>query len=177
MVLITHKGWVLYDLPLTCLPLVIGSITFDGVWMKYAPHAPFALRGVSFNVQSREKVGVVGRTGSGKSTLLLALYRMFNLEKGSIYMDNVDIASLTLVKLRRSLSVIPQVRLVLCCLAWESAVLFCCCFSVVLCCFLSTLLWCCYSVLPCCCSVPDYPPPPCSLSGASCLLRQHPCQL
>jgi hypothetical protein len=56
------------------------------------------------------QVGVVGRTGSGKSTLLLALYRMFNLESGSITYDGVNIASLTLLQLRRALSVIPQVR-------------------------------------------------------------------
>jgi ABC-type cobalamin/Fe3+-siderophores transport system ATPase subunit len=57
-----------------------------------------------------KQVGVVGRTGSGKSTLLLALYRMFNLESGSITYDGVNIATLTLLQLRRALSVIPQVR-------------------------------------------------------------------
>jgi hypothetical protein len=51
---------------------------------------------------------VVGRTGSGKSTLLLALYRMFELEKGSIYVDSVEITTLPLRKLRPSLSIIPQ---------------------------------------------------------------------
>ncbi|KAJ9508337.1 hypothetical protein QJQ45_011846, partial [Haematococcus lacustris] len=53
-------------------------------------------------------VGVVGRTGSGKSTLLLALYRMFELEKGNIFVDGANIASMTLRRLRRGLSIIPQ---------------------------------------------------------------------
>jgi ATP-binding cassette subfamily C (CFTR/MRP) protein 1 len=86
-----------------------GVVVYDNVWMKYAPEAPYALKEVSFAIQAGEKVGVVGRTGSGKSTLLLALYRMFNLDLGRILIDNVDIASLTLLKLRRSLSIIPQV--------------------------------------------------------------------
>lgn len=54
-------------------------------------------------------MGVVGRTGSGKSTLLLALYRMFDLEQGRIMVDGVDIAGLPLRRLRRGLSIIPQV--------------------------------------------------------------------
>lgn len=85
-----------------------GHICFDQVVMKYAPHLPPALRGVSFNIKSGEKVGVVGRTGSGKSTLLMALYRMFELESGSITYDGIDVASMTLQQLRRGLSVIPQ---------------------------------------------------------------------
>lgn len=85
-----------------------GNLEFNQVVMKYAPHLPPALRGVSFKVQSGDKVGVVGRTGSGKSTLLLALYRMFNLESGAVTLDGVDISTLTLEQLRRGLSVIPQ---------------------------------------------------------------------
>ena len=48
-----------------------------------------------------EKVGVVGRTGSGKSTLLLALYRMFELGKGRVIIDGVDISTLSLKRLRQ----------------------------------------------------------------------------
>jgi ABC-type multidrug transport system fused ATPase/permease subunit len=64
--------------------------------------------GVTFRLNHSEKAGVVGRTGSGKSTLLLALYRMFELDKGTIRVDGVDVASLALRKLRPSLSIIPQ---------------------------------------------------------------------
>jgi ATP-binding cassette subfamily C (CFTR/MRP) protein 1 len=85
-----------------------GSIVFHSVIMRYAPHLPPALRGVSFDIKSGDKVGVVGRTGSGKSTLLLALYRMFNLDSGRILVDGVDVASLPLQQLRRGMAVIPQ---------------------------------------------------------------------
>ncbi|KAJ9527211.1 hypothetical protein QJQ45_025467 [Haematococcus lacustris] len=85
-----------------------GTVVFDNVWMKYAPSAPFALKGVTFSLAHHDKVGVVGRTGSGKSTLLLALYRMFELEKGNIFVDGANIASMTLRRLRRGLSIIPQ---------------------------------------------------------------------
>lgn len=78
------------------------------VWMKYAPTAPFALKGVTFSLSPQDKVGIVGRTGSGKSTCLLALFRMFELEKGSISVDGADISSMTLHRLRRGLSIIPQ---------------------------------------------------------------------
>eukprot|EP00878_Enallax_costatus_P023403 GHUV01024892.1.p1 GENE.GHUV01024892.1~~GHUV01024892.1.p1 ORF type:complete len:345 (-),score=143.53 GHUV01024892.1:953-1987(-) len=85
-----------------------GTVEFENVWMKYLPSAPYALKGVSFRLNHAEKAGVVGRTGSGKSTLLLALYRMFELDKGTIRVDGVDVASLALRKLRTSLSIIPQ---------------------------------------------------------------------
>ena len=64
--------------------------------MKYGPACPYALKGVSFSVNHSDKVGVVGRTGSGKSTLLLALYRMFELDKGTIIVDGVNVATLKL---------------------------------------------------------------------------------
>mmetsp|Transcript_75324 Transcript_75324/g.152328 ORF Transcript_75324/g.152328 Transcript_75324/m.152328 type:complete len:258 (+) Transcript_75324:2-775(+) len=76
--------------------------------MRYNPTAPFALKGVTFQLDPQDKVGIVGRTGSGKSTCLLALYRMFELGQGSIIIDGVDISSITLNRLRRGLSIIPQ---------------------------------------------------------------------
>eukprot|EP00775_Hariotina_reticulata_P004687 gene4687-4939_t len=85
-----------------------GTVEFDNVWMKYLPSAPYALKGVSFRLNHADKAGVVGRTGSGKSTLLLALYRMFELDKGTIRVDGVDVATLALRRLRTGLSIIPQ---------------------------------------------------------------------
>ncbi|MNT09540.1 putative multidrug resistance ABC transporter ATP-binding/permease protein YheH [compost metagenome] len=53
-------------------------------------------------------MGIIGRTGSGKSTFLQTLFRFIELEGGSITVDGVDIASVPLERLRRSLAIIPQ---------------------------------------------------------------------
>jgi ABC-type multidrug transport system fused ATPase/permease subunit len=77
-----------------------GNIRFEDVWMQYRLDAAWALTGVTFRIADGEKVGAVGRTGSGKSTTLLALYRMFELGRGRILIDGVDIATLPLKRLR-----------------------------------------------------------------------------
>lgn len=92
----------------------VGEIVFEDVWMQYRVGAPWALKGVTFHIRGQEKVGFVGRTGSGKSTTLLALFRMFDLGRGHILVDGVDISSLPLKKLRTGLSIIPQVGAGLC---------------------------------------------------------------
>jgi ABC-type transport system involved in Fe-S cluster assembly fused permease/ATPase subunit len=51
----------------------------------------------------------VGRTGSGKSSLMLTLFRLIDVNAGSIFLDGVDTASIALDSLRRQLAIIPQV--------------------------------------------------------------------
>lgn len=66
------------------------------------------LKGVSLKIQTKEKIGVVGRTGAGKSSLMLALYRMVEATEGSILIDGIDISTVDLAELRSKLSIIPQ---------------------------------------------------------------------
>mmetsp|Transcript_20273 Transcript_20273/g.19213 ORF Transcript_20273/g.19213 Transcript_20273/m.19213 type:complete len:121 (-) Transcript_20273:365-727(-) len=66
------------------------------------------LRGLSFDVQGGEKVGVVGRTGAGKSTICLSMSRIVELIQGQILIDGIDIQSLNLHQLRDRITVIPQ---------------------------------------------------------------------
>ncbi|KAH6921704.1 hypothetical protein HPB50_004173 [Hyalomma asiaticum] len=86
-----------------------GIIDFQDFSASYRPHVlNDSLKHVTFTVNAREKVGVVGRTGAGKSSLVLALLRVLKSTGGRILIDNVDIASVPLRRLRTAITVIPQ---------------------------------------------------------------------
>lgn len=88
-----------------------GSIHFDNVFVKYRKELDYALKGVTFEIQPGQKIGICGRTGCGKSTTILALFRIVEVDEsigGKIYIDGVDISSVRLSELRESLCIIPQ---------------------------------------------------------------------
>ncbi|KAI9188630.1 P-loop containing nucleoside triphosphate hydrolase protein [Polychytrium aggregatum] len=85
-----------------------GSITFEGVEMRYQPDMPLVLNAVSIDILPRAKIGVVGRTGSGKSSLMFVLFRMVNPCGGRILIDGIDICQLSLRDLRSRITIIPQ---------------------------------------------------------------------
>ena len=58
---------------------------------------------LNLQIAPREKVGIVGRTGSGKSTLVQLLFRILELEEGSIAMDGIDISKVGLKSLRTAI--------------------------------------------------------------------------
>lgn len=85
-----------------------GRIQFVSLELRYRPDLSPVLKGVSFTVLPREKVGVVGRTGAGKSSLTAALFRLVEPSAGTIFIDGEDIARFGLADVRRSVSIIPQ---------------------------------------------------------------------
>ncbi|XP_070378178.1 ATP-binding cassette sub-family C member 2-like [Dermacentor albipictus] len=86
-----------------------GKLHFDGYTASYLPGVlPDVLVNVSFKVDSREKVGVVGRTGAGKSSLMMALLRVLRPSAGAILIDGIDIQSVPLRTLRSVITVIQQ---------------------------------------------------------------------
>ncbi|KAF9026080.1 hypothetical protein BGZ52_007762 [Haplosporangium bisporale] len=85
-----------------------GSIEVQDLELKYAPDLETVLKGVSFTVEARQKVGVVGRTGSGKSTLALSIFRFVEPVAGTIYIDGINICDIGLDDLRSRLTIIPQ---------------------------------------------------------------------
>ena len=85
-----------------------GEIVCKDVWMQYSPSLPYVLQGFSLKITGGEKVGICGRTGAGKSSLLNALFRIVELERGSILIDGVDISRLGLRTLRSRVSIVPQ---------------------------------------------------------------------
>eukprot|EP01016_Furgasonia_blochmanni_P021957 TRINITY_DN2404_c0_g2_i2.p1 TRINITY_DN2404_c0_g2~~TRINITY_DN2404_c0_g2_i2.p1 ORF type:complete len:460 (+),score=71.36 TRINITY_DN2404_c0_g2_i2:66-1445(+) len=88
------------------------EIIFDGVRMSYtsddASKTTWALNGVSFAIRKGEKVAFCGRTGSGKTSVLNALFRLYEIADGAIYVRGKNILNLSLAELRGSMAVIPQ---------------------------------------------------------------------
>jgi len=85
-----------------------GHVKFVSVSLTYSTDTMPVLKDVSFEVQPGQNIGIIGRTGSGKSSIGSALFRLLELKSGQIFLDNVDISTLSLDKLRNSLCVIPQ---------------------------------------------------------------------
>uniref|UniRef100_A0A8C3X7S2 Multidrug resistance-associated protein 1 n=1 Tax=Catagonus wagneri TaxID=51154 RepID=A0A8C3X7S2_9CETA len=85
-----------------------GEIQFSNYKVRYRPELDLVLKGITCDIKSREKIGVVGRTGAGKSSLTNSLFRILEAAGGQITIDGVDIASIGLHDLREKLTVIPQ---------------------------------------------------------------------
>ena len=86
----------------------LGKINFQEYFANYRPDTPDILKNINLEINSGDKVGIVGRTGSGKSSLVLALSRILEPKKGKINIDEIDLQNIDLDFLRQSLSIVPQ---------------------------------------------------------------------
>jgi ATP-binding cassette subfamily B protein len=84
-----------------------GHIVFDGVWFAYN-NEDWVLRDVSFEVRPGQRVGIVGATGAGKTSLISLLLRFYDVTRGRITVDGVDIRDLALPDLRALFSLVLQ---------------------------------------------------------------------
>ena len=97
-----------------------GRIEFDNVWFAYRripaeegdgkaeKDWDWVLRGVSFAIEPGETVAIVGHTGAGKTTLISLLLRFYDVQKGAIRIDGVDVRQMNLQALRRRCGVVLQ---------------------------------------------------------------------
>ncbi len=77
-----------------------GEIEFRDVWFAYEPEE-WVLKGVSFKVAPRQTVAFVGSTGSGKTTILSLICRNYDIQKGQILIDGIDIRKIKIASLRK----------------------------------------------------------------------------
>ncbi|KAF6803445.1 ATP-dependent bile acid permease [Colletotrichum musicola] len=85
-----------------------GSVEFINYSTRYRKELDPVLRNLSFKINPKEKVGIVGRTGAGKSSLALAIFRALEADEGKILIDDVDIGLIGLRDLREAITIVPQ---------------------------------------------------------------------
>ena len=95
-------------LPSSAVWPTAGHVVFANVSARYDDDLPLILKGLSFEVPAGKHVALVGRTGAGKSTIAQTLLRTFTLDGGCVTVDGMDIASVPLERLRRSIVFVPQ---------------------------------------------------------------------
>ncbi len=87
---------------------VRGVVRYEGVWFRYAPDQPWVLKGIDVEVPAGRTFALVGSSGAGKTTLASLLPRFFDVERGCVSVDGLDVRYLRLRELRRAVGLVPQ---------------------------------------------------------------------
>jgi ATP-binding cassette, subfamily B, multidrug efflux pump len=85
----------------------LGDVEFKDVWLAYNPGEP-VLKGISFRVRPGEKIALVGATGGGKTSIISALCRFYDVTRGAILVDGIDIRDWDKQHLRRHVGLVLQ---------------------------------------------------------------------
>lgn len=87
--------------------LIKGKVEFRSVWFAYLPNQ-YVLKDITFTIQPGETVAIVGHTGSGKSTIISLINRLYDIQKGAIFIDDVNIDEYDPSVIRRMTGVVLQ---------------------------------------------------------------------
>jgi subfamily B ATP-binding cassette protein MsbA len=85
-----------------------GEVEFRDVGFRYTDEKGDVLRAISFHVQPGETIAIVGKSGSGKSTMVGLLARYYDVTRGQILLDGVDVRDYRLIDVRRQLGMVSQ---------------------------------------------------------------------
>jgi ATP-binding cassette subfamily B protein len=89
------------------LPSVEGRLSFEDVWFSY-DGSNMVLKDINLNVESGQTVAILGATGSGKSSIINLIPRFYDVTRGSIKLDGVDIQDVTIKSLRSHIGIVRQ---------------------------------------------------------------------
>jgi ATP-binding cassette subfamily B protein len=86
------------------------TVEFDGVWFRYPgpTERGWVLQDLTFKVEAGRSLAIVGATGSGKSTLVDMIVRTYDVTRGAVRIDGIDVSRLELAELRRAVGFVPQ---------------------------------------------------------------------
>ncbi|KAJ1769884.1 hypothetical protein IW138_004125 [Coemansia sp. RSA 986] len=85
-----------------------GTVIIRELTMCYRQGLPPALKNINMEIYDGDRVAIIGRSGAGKSSIISALFRISEPSCGRIFIDGIDIQTLTLGKLRKSIGILPQ---------------------------------------------------------------------
>ena len=86
---------------------VQGEIEFRDVWFAYNP-GEWVLKGISFKIRPGERVAFVGATGAGKTSIISLMSRFYDVQKGAIYVDGIDVREVRQKDLRKHIGTVLQ---------------------------------------------------------------------
>ena len=114
----SHRVFAVLDEPSTVDPLdpqgqalpgrAQGRIEFKNVWFKYPTRSEWVFKGVSFLIEPGQTVALVGQSGCGKSTVIQLIQRFYEIQRGAILLDGVDIRDYNLKSLREQMALVQQ---------------------------------------------------------------------
>src|SRR4051812_15525098 len=83
-----------------------GDVSFEGAWFRYGPDAPWTLQDVSVTVPAGTTLAIVGETGAGKTSMGYLVARLYDVERGRVAIDGIDIRDLNFDSLTRTVGVV-----------------------------------------------------------------------
>jgi ATP-binding cassette, subfamily B, bacterial len=83
-----------------------GEVRFDGVGFAYAPELPIVLDGLDLTIPAGQSVALVGSTGAGKTTIARLIPRFYDVQRGRVLLDGVDVSELSLRDVRRAVGIV-----------------------------------------------------------------------
>jgi ATP-binding cassette subfamily B protein len=90
------------------LPACRGDVSFERVWFRYGAEGEWTLRDVSFEVPAGTRTAIVGETGSGKTTLGYLAARLYDVDRGRVLLDGIDVREVTFASLAETIGVVSQ---------------------------------------------------------------------